>query len=190
MGTLALVAHLPRSIFEYVTQTLSQKSWGKTIAPSVRRAFALFAVFGLLSTACGGSSPGLTFDSARLTFDGENCTYEGPTELKAGPVTIELVNEMEEAAVGEFRNDSQVNLMRHTGGESIQDMIDYLGPEPSTRHQPFWVSNPEPQPWNFPLYAGRTFSWEGSLEPGTYTLICARATPFGVWFGTGLIIEN
>jgi hypothetical protein len=33
-------------------------------------------------------------------------------------------------------------------------------------------------------------NWEGNLEPGTYTMICANTTPFGVWFGTGLIVED
>jgi hypothetical protein len=127
----------------------------------------------------------------RLTFDGEKCTYEGPTELKAGPVLIDFVNETEEAAAGEWRLPVlNVNLMRHTGDETVQDMIDYLGPDPSTRHQPSWVSNPQPAPWDSPVFPGQTVNWEGNLEPGTYTMICALLGPFGVWFGTGLIVED
>jgi hypothetical protein len=126
----------------------------------------------------------------RLTFDGEKCTYEGPTELKAGPVAVDFVNEMEEPAEEAWRLASRVNLMRHTGDETVQDMVDYLGPDPSTKHQPSWVSNPQPAPWDSPVFPGQTVNWEGNLEPGTYTMICALRDPFGVWFGTGLIVEE
>jgi hypothetical protein len=144
----------------------------------------LLVVLGLLSTACGGE--GAEDGPLRLTFDGEDCTYEGPTELNAGPVTIDFVNEME---VDEWR-PFKVNLVRHTGDETVQDMIDYLGPEPSTKHQPSWVSNPSPPPWDYPVLPGQTVNWEGNLEPGTYTMICAYPSPLGVWFGTGLIVED
>jgi hypothetical protein len=176
--------------------------------------FALFAVLGLLSTACGSSDEVDTLETTstssepptteatttttdavepvplRLTFDGGNCTYEGPTDLKAGPVTIDFVNRMEEPAVDKWRLVFKVNLMRHTGDETAQDMVDYLGPDPSTKHQPSWVSNPLPAPWDHPVLPGQTVNWEGNLEPGTYTMICAYLDPFGVWFGTGLTVED
>jgi hypothetical protein len=84
----------------------------------------------------------------------------------------------------------RVNLMRHKGDETVQDMVDHLGPDPSAKHQPSWVSNPQPAPWDNPVFPGQTVNWEGNLEPGTYTMICAQLYPFGVWFGTGLIVED
>ena len=136
--------------------------------------------------ACGGSDEVTDEGPPRLTFDGENCTYEGPTELQAGPVTIDFVNEIEEEEAPYFK----VNLMRHTGDETVQNMVDYLGREPSTRHQPDWVFNPAPQPWWTPVRPGQPVNWEGNLKSGTYTMICALLDPFGVWFGTGLTVEG
>ncbi len=124
----------------------------------------------------------------RLTWDGESCTYEGPTELVAGPVAIDFVNESEEVL--------KVNLMRHTGDQTIQDMVDHVGPEPSAVHQPPWVV--DLGTWDYPVwteeypaFTGRTVKWEGDLEAGTYTIVCAQVTPsYGVWFGTGLIVSG
>jgi hypothetical protein len=141
------------------------------------------AVSPATSSAARGEVPS-------LTFDGESCTYEGPTDLKAGPVAIDFVNVMEEPEVEAWRLAFKVNLMRHKGDETIQDMVDYVGPEPSTTHQPSWVSNPQPAPWDYPaVFPGQTVNWEGNLEPGTYTMVCALFDPFGVWFGTGLTVE-
>jgi hypothetical protein len=82
----------------------------------------------------------------------------------------------------------KVNLMRHTGDRTIQDMIDYLGPEPSSAHAPSWVRSLGT--WDWAVFPGETVVWEGDLEPGTHTVICAIVSPFGVWFGTGLIVED
>ena len=79
--------------------------------------------------------------------------------------------------------------MRHKGDETAQDMIDHFGPEPSTKHQPNWASNPKPSTRDYPVFPGQTVTWEGDLEPGTYTMVCALFGPFRVWFGSGLTIE-
>jgi hypothetical protein len=115
-----------------------------------------------------------------LTFDGENCTYEGLTELAAGPVVLVFHNESDGRAAA-------VNLVRHTGNETIQDMIDYIGEEPSTGHHPLWTE--ELGTWQG-VIPGKTHLWYGDLEPGTYTMVCAFTSPLGVWFGTGLTIEE
>ena len=141
-----------------------------------------------VSTAAGTATSG---DVPSLTFDGESCTYAGPTELNAGPFAIDFVNATEEPEVEAWRLAFLVNLMKHKGDQTIQDMIDYIGPEPSTGHQPSWVSNPQPAPWNYPaVFPGKTVTWEGNLEPGTYTMVCALTDPHGVWFGTGLTVEE
>jgi hypothetical protein len=163
--------------------------------PPLRQALAFLVVLGLLVAACSGSDEGTDEGAGegplRFTYDGESCTYEGPTEASAGPVTIEIVNETEGVPADKTYTIVRVNLMRHTGNQTAQDMIEYLGPEPSLKHQPLWVSNPQPVPWESPAFPGKTVIWEGDLEPGTYSLICATTQPaFGVWFGTGLIVED
>lgn len=135
------------------------------------------------------ATPVLTTDSPKptsceycleLTFDGERCTYKGPTDLKTGPVRLLIHNESEGVAA--------VNLMRHTGDETIQDMIDYLGEEPSINHAPDWVYS-IPGVWRA-VSAGEIHIWEGVLEPGIHTMVCTRGRPFGVWFGVGLTVED
>ncbi len=144
---------------------------------------SISVALALVLVSCGGSDEA----TLRIAFDGSNCTYEGPTELTAGPVSVDFVNESDSV----FR----VNLMRHTGDETVQEMVDYLGPEPSEKHQPSWVR--DLGTWEFPVwtedwpaFAGRTVRWEGDLEPSIYTMICASVHPtYGVWFGTGLTVS-
>jgi hypothetical protein len=151
-------------------------------------ALILLTLVGLLGTSCSrDSSEGADDGPLRLTFDGESCTHEGSTELKAGLVTIDFVNEMEETENLEWL---QVNVMRHTGDETVQDMIDHYGPGPSTEHQPSWATNPQPDPWGFPVHPGETVSWEGDLESGTYTMVCGTWPIFNIWFGTGFMVED
>jgi hypothetical protein len=118
-----------------------------------------------------------------LTFDSESCIYEGPTTLKAGPVTLLFLNESEGIAA--------VGLMRHTGDETIQDMIDYIGEEPSigtsapwVRHIPTWRD----------IDPGESHTWEGILEPGIHTMVCGIPEPglfqHTIWFGGGFEVED
>lgn len=115
-----------------------------------------------------------------LTFDGESCTYQGPTEIKTGHVTLIFLNESEGGA--------SANMVRHTGDETIQDMKDTFVEEPSTGHAPAWTIDIQGV-WRA-APAGESHYWEGILEPGIHTLVCARFTPSGVWFGGGLTVEN
>jgi hypothetical protein len=115
----------------------------------------------------------------QLSFDGESCTYEGPTELTAGPVTLLFINESKERAA--------VNLLKHTGDETIQDMIEYIGEEPTTKHHPSWTR--ELGTWK-PVLPGESYTWRGILESGTHTIGCARLNPLGVWFGGGFVVKD
>ncbi len=72
-------------------------------------------------------------------------------------------------------------------GKTIQDMIDDLGPEPSTGHHPSWTH--ELGTWRS-IAAGESHHWEGDLEPGLYAMVCASTSPLGVWFGTGLTVQS
>jgi hypothetical protein len=132
----------------------------------------------LLMTGCAGSDKAIEDGVLNLTFDGENCTYEGPTLLKAGPVTLHFNNNSEEIA--------GVDFTRHKGDETIQDVIDYIGEEPTTKSRPSWAI--DVTYGNVP--AGETLLWEGDLEPGIHNMVCIRASPHGVWFGTGLTVEE
>jgi hypothetical protein len=113
-----------------------------------------------------------------LSFDGENCTYDGPADLKSGPVTLLFLNESGGPAA--------VNLYRHLGDETIQDMIDYIGEEPYTGHGPTWV-NPV-NPWQL-IRSGQVYTWEGTLKPGIHTLVCA-SPQYGLWHGGGFTVED
>ncbi len=146
---------------------------------SARNALALLVVPALLMTACVSVDEGIEIRVLRLTFDGESSSYEGPTVLKAGPVTLLFFNESKGMAA--------VNLVMHTGDETIQDAIDYIGEEPTTKHAPSWTR--DLGTWKTVL-PGESFTWEGNLEPGIYHMVCASLMPFGVWFGTGLTVED
>jgi hypothetical protein len=114
-----------------------------------------------------------------LSWDGESCTYEGPAELKAGPVTLLFHNEGEGMAA--------VNLLRHLSDQSIQDAIDYIGEEPTTKPYPSWSR--ELGTWAS-VAPGSTHRWEGVLEPGVHHMVCARLQPIGAWFGGGFTVED
>lgn len=162
----------------------------QTTRPSVRLILVLLVVPGLFLTACSGGGEGEDEGPLRLTFDGESCTYEGPKEVSAGSVTLDFVNESEE--------HFNVNLVILDEGKTVQDVIDDLGPEPSTRHHPSWTH--EMGTWDPAVMPGETVSWEGDLEAGIYAMVCAAALPstdpkvfrgpLGVWFGTGLTVEG
>lgn len=147
---------------------------------SAPNAMALLMILPLLFTACAGSEEVKEDRTLQLTFDGESCTYEGPTELKPGPVTLLFRNESEGWAA--------VNLVRHTGDETIQDAIDYIGEEPSTVHHASWTK--ELGTWT-QVRRGESYTWEGVLEPGIHHMVCASLTPsYGVWFGGGFTVED
>ena len=143
--------------------------------------------FALLMTACGSGDEAVSDGELLLTFDGDSCTYEGPTLLKAGPVTLVFFNESEGGA--------GVYLVRHTGEETIQDAIDYIGEEPSSQSYhlvhgdaPTWVS-PVQNLWR-PVSSGESNTWEGDLEQGIYHMVCERSAPPATWFGTGLTVVD
>ncbi len=114
-----------------------------------------------------------------LTFDGKTCTYEGATELTPGPVELDFLNESQGRAA--------VNLVSIDEGYTIQDVIDDLGPEPSTGHHPPWTR--ELGTWRS-TPAGETHHWEGNLDAGLYAMVCARGAPVGAWFGSGLTVAD
>jgi hypothetical protein len=118
-----------------------------------------------------------------LTFQGESCTYEGPTDLKAGPVTIAFHNKTDGAAAS--------NMIRLLGDKTFQDVIDYSyggGEPPSLKHAPSW-SVDVPGVWGR-VEAGDSRIREVELRPGIHAWVCARLSPFGVWVGPELTVED
>jgi hypothetical protein len=114
----------------------------------------------------------------KLSFDGENCVYDGPTDFKTGPVTLLFFNESGDLAA--------VNLMRLTGDKTTQDVIEYIGEEPSSAHAPSWT-----RPlgtWQV-IASGKIYTWEGYLEPGIHAMVCASPL-YGIWYGGGFEVED
>jgi len=130
------------------------------------------------STHGPGSCREVGGNCLELSFDGENCTYTGPTALKTGTVTLIFLNESEGRAA--------VNLVRHLGDQTIQDMIDLIGEEPSPGHAPSWA-NPV-NTWQI-IRSGETYAWEGALKAGIHTMVCADPQR-GVWHGAGFTVED
>ena len=143
---------------------------------SVRSALVLLFAAILVMTACSAGGEPVSGGELQLTFDGESCTYKGPTLLKAGPAALQFYNNSDVVAA--------VNLVRHTGDETIQDVIDYIGEEPTTLDAPSWTTSIIGV-WGA-TQDGETRTWEGELEPGLYHMVCFRLSPYAGWFGTGL----
>jgi hypothetical protein len=114
-----------------------------------------------------------------LTFQGDSCSYAGPTELLPGPVELIFNNNGEGFAA--------VNFLELLEGKTIQDLIEYNGEEPSTKHAPSWSQ--ELGTWKL-IQSGEQHKWAGELEEGNYFMVCANMSPFGVWLGTGLTVTN
>ena len=115
-----------------------------------------------------------------LSFDGESCTYIGPSDLKPGSVTILFINDSEANA--------SMNLVRHKEGKTIEDMLETFVDGYAESHHPSWTEEIRGVFRNIP--SGRRHIWEGDLKSGIHTLVCARLSPLGVWFGTGLTVED
>ena len=114
-----------------------------------------------------------------LVLDSElNCSYRGPEILETGATTMLFINEGDGIA--------RVNLMRHKGDKTIQDMKDYLGEEPSRNHSPDWVF--ALGPWEN-VGPGKRHTSIVFLEPGIYTMVCAD-TRYGWWLGGGFSVEE
>jgi hypothetical protein len=66
-------------------------------------------------------------------------------------------------------------------------VIDDIGGDGSLTHAPPWSR--DMGTWRG-VAVGDTYHWEGDLEEGVYAMVCARVSPLGVWFGTGLTVAG
>ncbi len=75
-----------------------------------------------------------------------------------------------------------MNLVRHIGDETIQDLIDYIGEEPSQIERASWVT--ELGTWK-PIAPGEIYIWKAVLfEPGIHNMVCySFREPIGTWYG-------
>jgi hypothetical protein len=115
-----------------------------------------------------------------LTFDGQSCLYDGPEYIKTEPVTLIFLNKSDGWAA--------TNLIRLLEDYDYQDLIDYSGEEPFTKHHPSW-SVEVPGVWRS-VASGDSHIWKGIFEPGIHALVCARSTPIGGWLGAGFKVEE
>ena len=115
-----------------------------------------------------------------LSFDGESCTFEGPELLKVEPITFLFFNES--------NVDVAFGVYEHSFNKTIQDMIDYLGEEPSPiENNPAWSKRITP--W-VPIQPGKSYTWKGVLGPRIHSILCVRLNPYGTWLGAGLTVEE
>ena len=103
----------------------------------------------------------------QLTFDGEGCSYLGPTDIKTGSVTLIFLNESDVRAA--------TNMIRLLEDKTLEDVIEYNGEEPSTKHAPRWSVDVRGVYWG--INPAESHIWEGVLEPGIHAMVCARLQP-------------
>ena len=115
-----------------------------------------------------------------LSFDGENCTYEGPTELTTEPAELVFSNESE--------GDGYVSVIKLDPGKTLEDVIEYNGGDPTSKHAPPWA---RALGTFVPVPVGETKTFNLNLQPASYVMACARTDPsLLVWLGTGLTVEG
>ena len=61
----------------------------------------------------------------------------------------------------------------------------YLGEEPSSKHHPIWSE--EVGTWKL-INSGVIHIWEGELDPGIHTVVCA-SPKHGIWHGGGFEVD-
>lgn len=155
---------------------------------------AIVAVGAILTIISAGGEPQPAAPipqptQLRVTVRSDDCTIEGPTQFKAGPVTIDLVSEHDQ--------EGSINLILFDGDETIQDLMDEIGPLPARAAQSFWAHDVMTDPIAPP---GESVRWEGNLDTGTYALVCSTRVPpinettfrwpWGVVSVTELIVEE
>lgn len=149
---------------------------------------ALAVVVALLAIGCGsgddtsgtGTADANAANEIQLTFDGDGCAYEGPNELAAGPATLTFINLSDESAFME--------VVWHTGDETAQDAIDYVGEEPTSKFHPSWTME-VPGAYNV-VQPGETFLWEGEFEPAIHQIVCGMSWPNRVWLASVVTVTG
>ena len=167
---------LPENLIKnFLREIIGRNSDSHYKVPARNFLMSLVLKVGVFLNGCSSREEPVSEAVMHLTFDGERCIFEGPIYLKAGPATLYFHNDSDQIAA--------VNLLRHTGSETSQDVIGYLGEEPSSKIASPWTIKDDT--WQA-ILPGDEHTWMGDLEPGNHHMVCARISPLGVWFGTGL----
>ena len=160
----------------------------------MRKMFILVVILLPILGGCGAENPELPPTATpkptscqevdeiclELTFDGSSCTYKGPTDLEPGPVTLFFINASKEIA--------SVDLVRNSEGHTIQDAIDHVGKGGSNVRRPSWATSLGS---NRLVGPGKIYIWPSNLTAGIHYMVCLdNSAPHGVWFGTGLTVEE
>ncbi len=140
----------------------------------------VFILVAALPASCSTNKQWVENSVVLLTFDGEGYALAGPKNLRAGPFTLVFLNKSDRSAAA--------NLAMHLDDHTHQDMLDTFEAIPSTSHAPSWVYS-LPGVWK-PVPPGGHLVWQGELEGGLYTLVCASLSPFGVWYAAGLTVKD
>jgi hypothetical protein len=147
----------------------------------------LMLVFGIIIFICSCTGEDNTIlqsetiqvsDTLEIIFYGDSCNFQGPTTLKPGTYKLIFINNCNKI--------SSANLVRHDEGYSHQDMTNLFVDGYSEGHHPNWTTEVQGI-WN-PVTSGKSHTWTGNLHEGLYTLVCAKISPFGVWYGAGLTV--
>ena len=115
-----------------------------------------------------------------LTFHGDKCTFQGPTSFKVGRTKLIFKNQSSLLAAS--------NLVKHGDGYSHQDMRDLFVDGFSTAHHPSWTTEVAGV-WR-EVDANKSYTWNGTLGSGLYTLVGVKINPIGVWYAAGLTVYD
>ena len=119
-----------------------------------------------------------------LSFDGEEYVFEGPEYIKAGPVTLVVVNESDESA--------SAHLEKHDSSHTHQDMLDIFdeGQMEDTGTKPDWTTVIPGVWYDRGIRSGKHRIWRGELEAGLYTLTLVNFSKQKVWYAAGLTVVD
>ena len=132
-----------------------------------------------ISISVAPSSTPATSEPMTLMFGSTECVYEGPSIVSAGRANLTFVNNS--GATG------AVNVIELLDDKTWEDIVDYAGEQPSSKHAPPWTR--DVRQWR-PIPSGETLLWEEELTPGTYAIVCANTSPLAVWLGSRFEVEG
>jgi len=109
-----------------------------------------------------------------LIFYGDSCVFNGPEQFNSGPVTYIFINESDVPYA--------TNMIRLSEDKTYQDLVDYTGEEPTSKHHPSWSV----EILGLWKYVASGNVWTGDLEPGLHAVVCAGR--LGIWLGGGFTV--
>lgn len=128
------------------------------------------ALLVLLLAGCSSDEEQATLS---VTYDGAACSYNGPSEVVAGDVEIEAVNDSE--------TYTEVGIALIDESSTFEAFVDFYQPEPEVVDSPDFAT----PIGSVPAEPGETESDSFTLGGGQYALVClilvSDEPPPGVW---------